>query len=67
MLWGEAVHHAVWLKNQTPMKALKHDKTPYKAAHGKKPDLQGLRELAIAGYETNYWLSWVEELMKVSG
>ena len=23
--------------------------------------------VAVAGYKTNYWLSWVEELMKVSG
>ena len=44
MLWGEAAHHAVWLKNCTPTKALGGDMTPYEAAYGKKPDLWGIRE-----------------------
>ena len=42
-LWGEAAHHAVWLKNCTPTKAL-DGKTPFEVATGKKPDLSGLRE-----------------------
>jgi hypothetical protein len=37
-LWGEAVRHAVWLKNHTPTKALNRG-TPFEAATGKKPDL----------------------------
>ena len=39
MLWGKATHHAVWLKNCTPTKALEGDTTLYDAAYGKKPDL----------------------------
>ena len=38
MLWGEAVHHAVWLKNRTPTKALDGG-TPLEAATGQKPNL----------------------------
>ncbi|KAG2065753.1 hypothetical protein BDR04DRAFT_980327, partial [Suillus decipiens] len=41
-LWGEAVCHAIWLKNQTPTKALEGG-TPLEAATGKKPDLCCLR------------------------
>jgi hypothetical protein len=42
-LWGEAVKHAVYLKNRTPTKAL-DGKTPYKAYFGTKPNLAGLHE-----------------------
>ncbi|EGO02579.1 hypothetical protein SERLA73DRAFT_175992 [Serpula lacrymans var. lacrymans S7.3] len=42
-LWGEAVRHAVWLKNHTSMKAL-DNMTPHEAAHGTKPDLSLLHE-----------------------
>ena len=42
MLWGEAAHHAVWIKNCTPTKALDGDTTPYDATYGKKPDLCGV-------------------------
>ena len=38
MLWGEAVHHAIWLKNRMPTKALDGG-TPLKAATGQKPDV----------------------------
>jgi transposase InsO family protein len=41
-LWGEAVRHAVWLKNRTPTKALDGG-TPFEAATGKKPDLSRAR------------------------
>ena len=41
-LWGEAVRHAVWLKNQTPTKALE-GRTPLEAATGQKPDLSRAR------------------------
>ncbi|KAG2067335.1 hypothetical protein BDR04DRAFT_976296, partial [Suillus decipiens] len=40
-LWGEAVRHAVWLKNRTPTKAL-NGGTPLEAATGKKPNLSRL-------------------------
>ena len=42
MLWGEAVRHAVWLKNQMPMKVLDGG-TPLEAATGQKPDLSQAR------------------------
>lgn len=37
-LWGEAVHHAMWLKNRTPTKAL-DGAMPLEAATGKRPNL----------------------------
>jgi hypothetical protein len=40
-LWGEAVRHAVWLKNRTSTKALQN-KTPHEAVTGVKPNLAGL-------------------------
>ena len=40
-LWGEAVKHAVWLKNRTLTRAL-GGKTPYEIFYGTKPNLQGL-------------------------
>ena len=43
-LWGEAVKHAVWLKNRTPTRALPIGKTPFEMLYGKKPNLAGLRE-----------------------
>jgi len=41
-LWGEAVRHAVWLKNRTPTKALEGG-MPLEAATGQKPDLSQAR------------------------
>jgi hypothetical protein len=41
-LWGEAVKHAVWLKNRTPTKALDGG-TPLEATTGKKPNLSRTR------------------------
>ena len=41
-LWGEAVRHAVWLKNRTPTKALQ-GATPLEVATGKLPDFSRLR------------------------
>jgi hypothetical protein len=46
-LWGEAVNHAVWLKNRTPTHALPTGKTPYEMLHGKKPDLSNLPEWGV--------------------
>jgi hypothetical protein len=42
-LWGEALKHAVWLKNRTSTKAL-GGKTPYEVFHKKKPDLRHIHE-----------------------
>ena len=42
-LWGEAISHAVYLKNRTATKALE-GKTPYEVFHGAKPNLRGLPE-----------------------
>jgi len=42
-LWGEAVKHAVYLKNRTSTKAL-DGKMPYEAYFGTKPNLAGLHE-----------------------
>ena len=42
ILWGEAVRHAVWLKNRTPTKVLDGG-MPLKAATGQKPDLSQAR------------------------
>jgi hypothetical protein len=38
MLWGEALRHATWLKNQTATHAL-DNKTPFEALYGTTPDL----------------------------
>jgi hypothetical protein len=42
-LWGEAVKHAVWLKNRTTTRALQRQ-TPYEGVEGKKPNLTGVPE-----------------------
>ncbi|GBE88951.1 Retrovirus-related Pol polyprotein from transposon TNT 1-94 [Sparassis crispa] len=42
-LWGEALMHAMWLKNRTSTRAL-DGKTPYEARYGKLPDLHDLHE-----------------------
>lgn len=42
-LWGEAVMHAVWLKNRTSTKAL-GGRTPWAAATGAVPDMSGIPE-----------------------
>ena len=42
-LWGEALKHTVWIRNQSPTKAL-DGMTPYEALYGKKPSLKGARE-----------------------
>ena len=42
-LWGEAINHAVYLKNRTGTKAF-DGKTLYEVFHGTKPNLRGLPE-----------------------
>ena len=51
-LWGEALRHAVWLKNRTATREL-DSKTPFEALYGRPPDLSGLR---IWG-----WQVWVHD------
>ena len=41
-LWGEALRHAIWLKNRTATRAL-DGKTPFEALYGRPPDLLNLR------------------------
>ena len=40
-LWGEALQHTTWLKNQTATCAL-DGKTPFEALYGQLPDLSAL-------------------------
>jgi transposase InsO family protein len=42
-LWGEALKHAVWLKNRTSTKVL-NGRTPYEAFKKEKPDLHNIHE-----------------------
>ena len=42
MLWGEALRHAIWLKNRTATRAL-DGKTPFEALYGRPLDLSNLR------------------------
>ncbi|SJL02247.1 uncharacterized protein ARMOST_05573 [Armillaria ostoyae] len=42
-LWGEALKHAIWLKNRTLSKAI-GGRTPYEVFHGSKPDLRHIHE-----------------------
>ncbi|KAJ3473654.1 hypothetical protein NLI96_g12893 [Meripilus lineatus] len=48
-LWGEALMHAVWLKNRTATRALPNT-TPYEQSTGRKPDLSTLREFGCKAY-----------------
>ncbi|KAJ3474391.1 hypothetical protein NLI96_g12482 [Meripilus lineatus] len=48
-LWGEALMHAVWLKNRTATRALPNT-TPYEQSTGSKPDLSILREFGCKAY-----------------
>jgi hypothetical protein len=45
-LWGEAVKHAVYLKNRTPTIAL-DNVTPFEVYFDKKPNLEGLHEFGV--------------------
>ena len=59
-LWGEATHHIVWLKNQTPTKVL-DGLTPYKVAFRWKPDLSKVWEwesVVYARTEQRNKLEW---------
>ena len=54
-LWGEAINHAVWLKNRTPTRALPDGKTPYEMLYEKKPNLRNLHE-----WGTEVWVHTTE-------
>jgi hypothetical protein len=49
-LWGEALLHAIWLKNRTSTKAL-GGRTPFEAINGTAPDLSNLPE-----WGCNVWI-----------
>jgi len=41
-LWFEAIHHAIWIKNRTPTRALANQITPYEAKYKIKPSFEGV-------------------------
>jgi len=43
LLWPEALTHAAWLKNRSPTKSHKYEKTPFELFTGRKPCLAGER------------------------
>ena len=43
-LWGEAITHAVWLKNRTVTRSLPEGKTPYEMLYKEKPNMKDLHE-----------------------
>lgn len=45
-LWGEALRHMTWLKNQMAT-CLLDGKTPYEALYGRPPDLSALQMWGI--------------------
>ena len=48
-LWQEAMQHATWLQNRTPVQALDR-KTPYEMIHKRVPNLAGIQEFGAAAY-----------------
>jgi hypothetical protein len=52
-LWAEAMHHAMWIRNRAPCRAL-DGKTPFEARHGRKPDMSG-----IIPFGTKAWVKMV--------
>ena len=57
-LWGEAVHHIIWLKNRTSTKVL-DGLTPYKVVFRQKPDLSRVQEWGSKMY------AWKEQENKL--
>src|ERR1700722_7392998 len=41
-LWVEAIHHAIWIKNRAPTRALANQITPYEAKYKTKPSFEGV-------------------------
>ena len=48
--WAEAVATAVYLRNRTPTRSLKQNKTPFEMWYGRKPDLSHLQVFGCMGY-----------------
>ncbi len=46
-LWPEAVAYAMYLKNQSPTRAIKDDLTPEEVFWGTKPDISTLQEFGV--------------------
>ena len=59
-LWDEAISHAVYLRNPTPMRALE-GKTPYEAWFGEKPDISHLWELGC-----DVWVLYEQHTSKLA-
>ena len=49
ILWGEAMKHAIWLKNRSPSKAIALH-TPYFLVYGSIPDLHDLPQFGQSTY-----------------
>ena len=48
-LWAEAMAHACWIQNRTPMQAL-DGKTPYEMMTGRKSNLTGIQCFRATAY-----------------
>ncbi|GKE94844.1 zinc finger, CCHC-type containing protein, partial [Tanacetum coccineum] len=48
--WGEAVQHATYIINRTPIRALV-GVTPYEKFYGEKPNLENLKVFGCVPYE----------------
>ena len=48
--WAEAVKFAAYIKNHTPMSAIKGNKTPFQVRSGKKPDISHLKMFGCKAY-----------------
>jgi hypothetical protein len=59
-MWGEAVHHVVWLMNRTGTKAVE-GKTPFEVVFKKKPSLRLVKE-----WGEHVWIR-IEEGDKLGG
>jgi hypothetical protein len=51
-VWPEALKHATWLKNRSPTRALKSNKTPWEAVKGAKPNMERERIWGSRAYVT---------------
>lgn len=53
ILWNEAFKHAIWLKNRSPTKSHKYEKTPFELVEGRTPDLSRERIWGSRAYVTS--------------
>jgi hypothetical protein len=50
LLWAEAIHTAVYVRNRLPTAAIQQPTTPYELWHGTKPDISTLRVFGSLAY-----------------